>query len=181
MPSVENDDPLPPLAPALLGDDDDLVDAIARRIAAVAENLAETAVLESALDLVREQLDGDGRDALVLALALLDERRDALVLQLVRAAIIETTTVLRDADGVLQDEEKRAWWIDGVVREDAEVQRLSDRLRRREERLRQLVDDEAFRAYMRLEAASSERTCATHDALIAALIAGHPAPERGRR
>jgi hypothetical protein len=175
------DDQLPPLVPALLDDDDDLADAIARRVAQAEPGIAETAVLQSALDLVLDQVGGDGEDALALALAVLDERRDAMLFRLVRAAIIETVAAIRDADGILLDEEQRAWWLDRVLREDDEVRRLGDRLRRREERLRQLVDDEAWGAYLRLDEAVGARTAESHDAIVRTLLRGHPAPERGRR
>jgi hypothetical protein len=170
----------------LLDDDDDLVDAISRRVAQAEPGIAETAVLEGALGLVKEQLDDsrgarDAGDALALALAVLDERRDALLLRLVRAAIVETVAAVRDADGFLRDEEQRSWWIDGVLRGDEEVRRLGERLRRREEELRRAVDDAAWRAYLGVEEASNARAAATHDAIVLALLRGHPAPERGRR
>jgi hypothetical protein len=175
------DDALPPLGPSLLDDEDDLADAIARRVAQAEPGIAETAVLEGALDLVLDLLDHEGHDALALALAVIDERRDALLLRLVRAAIVETAAAIRDADGALQDEEQRAWWIDSVLRGDAEVRRLGERLRRREEELRHAVDEEAWRAYLGVEEASNARAAASHDAIVLALVTGRPAPERGRR
>jgi hypothetical protein len=172
------DDPLPPLGPGLLDDDDDLVDAIARRVARIEPGIAEMAVLESALDVVRDQLV-DGHDALALALAVLDERRDELLLRLVRAAIVETVAAIRDADGMLQDEEQRGWWIDRVLREDEEVRRLGERLRRREDALRAAVgDDHVWRLYLRVDEAGGARAAESQDALLRARLRGHPAPQR---
>jgi hypothetical protein len=183
MPPPDPDAPeelCPRLKVDLLEDDDELVDAVARRVANFEGELGPSVALEAAIEVVREQLDGDGRDALALALALLDERRDAVALAIARASLQESVAAIRDADGVLRDEEQRSWWIDRVLRGDREVRRLGDRLRRREEQLRRLVDDDAFRAYLRLEATSSERSAQTHDAIIAAIVTGRPAPARRR-
>lgn len=171
------EDPPPRLTVDLLEDEDELVDAVAKRVADVERELGPSVALEAAIELVREQVDDD---ALALVLALLDERRDEVALAIARASLQESVAAIRDADGVLQDSEARAWWIDRVLREDAEVRRLGDRLRRREEQLRQLVDDDAWRAYLRLEAASSQRSARTHDAITAAIVTGHPAPARRR-
>lgn len=174
------EEPYPRLTVDLLEEEDELAAAVARRVAALECELGSSVALEAALELAREQLDADGRDALVLALALLDERREEVVLGIARASLEESVAAIRGADGVLQDSEARAWWIDRVLREDEAVRRLGAVLLRREEELRQLVDPRAWNAFLRVEEACSARAAATHDAIVAALMTGRPAPD-GRR